>query len=404
MTSLRSAAAGQAVGALPLQASAPVTGIVYDIVCGHASSYVLQTSQQVQAAAPVSGVICGYVSPHVSSHPHNMAAVPRVSALSRISGGQISASGGAANCMQPAAGQQALSGLGMSAPASNWLPLRPVSYQPPMALHAHHPCSLAQSPSHHASHMQQKHELPAHRVTLAANGCATAARDASFHIQPPTVSSCAASDFQFRDPRRQRTVGIHVRHGGDGVQQLPCGGAILEPASRLDLSTLAGKTRVFNGLVPAVSPGLLSVAEVPAVLHACALPHLSAASACLSVHVCRRMPTELEDDAPMMHGSIDTEDPGLAHAGNGSIIGTAFTRLICDKQAKAVMEADDDNQKDLLPALCARLERAVLNGDHLLPTVMQDRSGLTGLHPLVVKFSGTIPSMTVTSFVERVRR
>ena len=53
MTSLRSAAAGQAVGALPLQASAPVTGIVYDIVCGHASSYVLQTSQQVQAAAPV---------------------------------------------------------------------------------------------------------------------------------------------------------------------------------------------------------------------------------------------------------------------------------------------------------------------------------------------------------------
>jgi len=333
MTSLRSAAAGQAVGALPLQASAPVTGIVYDIVCGHASSYVLQTSQQVQAAAPVSGVICGYVSPHVSSHPHNMAAVPRVSALSRISGGQISASGGAANCMQPAAGQQALSGLGMSAPASNWLPLRPVSYQPPMALHAHHPCSLAQSPSHHASHMQQKHELPAHRVTLAANGCATTARDASFHIQPPTVSSCAASDFQFRDPRRQRTVGIHVRHGGDGVQQLPCGGAILEPASRLDLSTLAGKTRVFNGLVPAVSPGLLSVAE-----------------------------------------------------------------------AKAVMEADDDNQKDLLPALCARLERAVLNGDHLLPTVMQDRSGLTGLHPLVVKFSGTIPSMTVTSFVERVRR
>ena len=376
MTSLRSAAAGQAVGALPLQASAPVTGIVYDIVCGHASSYVLQTSQQVQAAAPVSGVICGYVSPHVSSHPHNMAAVPRVSALSRISGGQISASGGAANCMQPAAGQQALSGLGMSAPASNWLPLRPVSYQPPMALHAHHPCSLAQLPSHHASHMQQKHELPAHRVTLAANGCATAARDASFHIQPPTVSSCAASDFQFRDPRRQRTVGIHVRHGGDGVQQLPCGGAILEPASRLDLSTLAGKTRVFNGLVPAVSPGLLSVAEVPAVLHACALPHLSAASACLSVHVCRRMPTELENDA----------------------------RLICDKQAKAVMEADDDNQKDLLPALCARLERAVLNGDHLLPTVMQDRSGLTGLHPLVVKFSGTIPSMTVTSFVERVRR
>ena len=68
------------------------------------------------------------------------------------------------------------------------------------------------------------------------------------------------------------------------------------------------------------------------------------------------------------------------------------------------MEADDDNQKDLLPALFARLERAVLNGDHLLPTVMQDRSGLTGLHPLVVKFSGTIPSMTVTSFVERVRR
>jgi hypothetical protein len=181
--------------------------------------------------------------------------------------------------------------------------------------------------------MQQKHELPAHRVRLAANGCATAARDASFHIQPPTVSSCAASDFQFRDPRRQRAVGIHVRHGGDGVQQLPCGGAILEPASRLDLSTLAGKTRVFNGLVPAVSPGLFSVAE-----------------------------------------------------------------------AKAVMEADDDNQKDLLPALCARLERAVLNGDHLLPTVMQDRSGLTGLHPLVVKFSGTIPSMKVTSFVERVRR
>ena len=106
----------------------------------------------------------------------------------------------------------------------------------------------------------------------------------------------------------------------------------------------------------------------------------------------------------MIYGSIDTEGPGLVHAGNGSIIGTAFTRLICDKQAKAVMEADDDNQKDLLPALFARLERAVLNGDHLLPTVMQDRSGLTGLHPLVVKFSGTIPSMTVTSFVERVRR
>ena len=282
MTSLRSAAAGQAVGALHRQqASAPVTGIVYDIVCATASSYVLQTSQQLQAAAPVSGIMCGNVSPHVSSHPHNMAAVPRVGALSRISGGQISASGGAANCMQP--GQQALSGLGMSAPASNWLPLRPVSYQPPMALHAHHPCSLAQSPSH----MQQKHELPAHRVTLAANGCATAARDASFHIQPPTVSSCAASDFQFRDPRRQRTVGIHVRHGGDGVQQLPCGGAILEPASRLDLSTLAGKTRVFNGLVPAVSPGLLSVAEVPAVLHACALARVShLSSVCVPVSVC----------------------------------------------------------------------------------------------------------------------
>lgn len=285
MTSLRSAAvtaaAGQPVGALPLQqASAPVTAPVTGIVCGPASSYVMQTSQQIQAAAPVSGITCGYVSPHVSSHPHNMAAVTRVSALSRISasGGQISASGGAANCMQP--GQQALRGLGMSTPASNWHPLRPVSYQPPMALHAHHQCSLAQSPSH----MQQKLALPAHRVTLAANGCATTARDASFHIQPPTVPSCAASDFQFRDPRRQRTVGIHVRQGGDGVQQLPCGGAILEPASRLDLSTLAGKTRVFTGLVPAVSPGLLSVAEVPAALHASALLHLS--SVCVPVCVC----------------------------------------------------------------------------------------------------------------------
>ena len=90
------------------------------------------------------------------------------------------------------------------------------------------------------------------------------------------------------------------------------------------------------------------------------------------------------------------------HAGHGSII-EGFTRLTCDKQAKAVMEADDDNQKDLLPALCARLQRAVLNGDQLLPTVMQGRSDLTGMHPLVVKFSGTIPSMTVTNFVERVR-
>lgn len=115
------------------------------------------------------------------------------------------------------------------------------------------------------------------------------------------------------------------------------------------------------------------------------------------------MSTDIDNDAQMIHASIDTEDCGLAHASNGSTIG-AFPRLICDKQAKAVMEADDDNQKDLLPALCARLERAVLNGDQLLPTVMQDSSGLTGVHPLVVKFSGTIPSMTVTNFVERVRR
>ena len=46
---------------------------------------------------------------------------------------------------------------------------------------------------------------------------------------------------------------------------------------------------------------------------------------------------QIDNDAQTIHESIDTEECGLVHAGHGSII-EGFTRLTCDKQAKAVME------------------------------------------------------------------